>query len=64
MHEILVSKKRIIKVFFNDSIDQKGRICIFNKIGFNVFYVILKRVPIIAIFKRPIYQTFNYDNLI
>ena len=31
----------------------------FNKIRFNVFYVIIKRVPIVANFKRPIYQTFN-----
>ena len=31
-----------------------GGICIFNKIGFNVFYVIMKRVPIITNFKRPI----------
>ena len=36
----------------------------FNKIGFNVFYVIMKRVTIIANFKRPIYQTFNETNLV
>ena len=41
------------------TIKNGGRICIFNKIGFNVFYVIMKGVPIIANFKRPIYQTFN-----
>ena len=31
----------------------------FNKIGFNAFYVIMKKVPIITNFKRHIYQTFN-----
>ena len=31
----------------------------FNKIGFNVFYVTRKGVPIITNFKRPIYQIFN-----
>ena len=35
------------------------RIFIFGKIEFNVFYVIMKGVPIIRNFKRPIYQTFN-----
>ena len=30
-----------------------------HKIGFNVFYVILKGVPIIAGFKRPISEVFN-----
>ena len=30
-----------------------------KKNGFNIFYVIMNRVPIIANFKRPIYQTFN-----
>ena len=36
-----------------------GYICIFNQIGFNVFYTIMKGVPIVTNFKRPIYQTFN-----
>ena len=31
----------------------------FDKIGFNVSYVIIKRVPIVTNFIRPIYQTFN-----
>ena len=30
--------------------------CIFNKIEFNVFYVIMKRVPTITNFKQPIYK--------
>ena len=30
-----------------------------HKIGFNVFYAIIKGVPIITNFKRPIYQTFD-----
>ena len=29
------------------------------KIGFNVFYTIMKGVPIIAFFERAIYQTFD-----
>ena len=36
----------------------------FNKIGLNVFYVIMKGVPAITNFKWPIYQTFNSTNLI
>ena len=55
---ILVSRKLIIKVFFNNFIDQECRICIFSEIGFDVFYVIMKGVPIITNFKRLIYQTF------
>ena len=27
--------------------------------GFTVFYAIMKRVPVIANFKRPIYQAFK-----
>ena len=29
----------------------------FNKVRFNVFYVIMKRVPTVTNFKQPIYQT-------
>ena len=47
----MVARKLIIKVLFNDFIDWKWRICIFNKIGFNGLYVIMKGVPIIANFK-------------
>ena len=36
-----------------------GGICIFEKIGFNVFHVVMKGVPIIINFKRPIYKTFK-----
>ena len=56
---ILITRKLIIEVPFNDFIDQEWRVCIFNKIGFNVFYVIMKGVPIITNFKLSIYQTFN-----
>ena len=56
---ILVTRKLIIKVPFNDFIDSEWQICIFNKIEFNVFYVIIKGVPIITNFDRPIYQTFK-----
>ena len=37
----------MIKVLFNDFIDYEWRIFIFNKIGFNVLYVIVKGVPVI-----------------
>ena len=53
---ILVTRKLIMKLLFNDFIDLKWRICIFNKIGFIVFYVIMKGVPIITNFKRLIYR--------
>ena len=49
----------MIEVVFNDFIDYEWLICIFDKIRFNAFYVIMKRVPIITNFKRPIYQTVN-----
>ena len=55
----LVTRKLIIEVLFNDFINQEWWICILNKIGFNVLYVIMKGVPIIKNFKRPIYPTFN-----
>ena len=42
-----------------EELDQLRWICIFNKIGFNVFYVNVKGFPIITNFKRPIYLTFN-----
>ena len=38
---------------------KNGGYVFFNKIGFNVFYVIMKGVPIMTNFKGPIYQTFN-----
>ena len=38
---------------------ENGGYAFFNKIGFNVFYVIIKRVLIIKSFTRPIYQTFD-----
>ena len=38
---------------------KNGGYAFFNKIGFNVLYVIMKGVPIIANFKRPIYQSFD-----
>ena len=42
---ILVTRKLIIKVHFTDFIMV---VCIFNKIGFNVFLVIMKGVLIIT----------------
>ena len=33
----------------------KNGICIFNKIGFNVFYVIMKGFPIITNFKQNLF---------
>ena len=38
---------------------ENGWKCIFNKTGFKVFCVIMKRNPIITNFKRTIYQTFK-----
>ena len=39
-------------------------ICSFNKVRFNVFYVIIKNVPINTNFKQLIYQTklTSYEN--
>ena len=50
---IPVSKKPMIKVLFNDFVDYRKEI--FGKIRSNTFYVIIKRVPVVAKFKRPIY---------
>ena len=50
---IPVSKKPMIKVLFNDIVDYRKEI--FGKIRSNTFYVIIKRVPVVAKFKRPIY---------
>ena len=47
---VLVTRKLIIEVLFNDFIDQEREICFFNKIVFIAFYVIMKRVPIITTF--------------
>ena len=52
---IPVSKKPMIKVLFNDFVDYRNGISIFGKIRSNTFYVIIKRVPVVAKFKRPIY---------
>ena len=38
---------------------KNGGYVFFNKVRFNVFYVIMERDPIVTNFKRPIYQTFN-----
>ena len=50
--ECLVTRKFVIKVLFNDFIEK-------DKIRSNVFFVIMKGVPIITYFKRPLYQAFN-----
>ena len=50
---IPVSKKPMINVLFNDFVDYRKEI--FGKIRSNTFYVIIKRVPVVAKFKRPIY---------
>ena len=50
LQSILVIRKLIIEVLL-----MTYRL----RIGFNVFYVIMKRVPIITNVNRPIYQTFN-----
>ena len=46
-----ITKTLITEVFFNDFIDSEWGKCIFNKITFNAFYVIMKRVPIVTNFK-------------
>ena len=56
---ILVTRKLVTEVLFNDFIDKEWRICIFNKIGPNFLCVIMKGVRTITNFKRPIYQTFS-----
>ena len=49
----------MIKIFFNDFIDYKWWVCIFNKVRSNFFYVIMKRVQIVSNFKRLFKQKFN-----
>ena len=43
---------------------KNGGYVFFYKVRFNVFYVIMKSVPIVTNFKRLIYQTFNQINLV
>ena len=43
----MVTRKLIPEVLF---VDYERQICIFNKIGFDVFFVIMKEVPITATF--------------
>ena len=38
---------------------KNGGYAFLTRFWFNVFYVIMKRVPIVTNFKRAIYQTFN-----
>ena len=52
-------QKTYDRILFNDFIDKEWWIYIFSKIRFNISYVIMKRVPMVASFERPIYQTFN-----
>ena len=56
---IVVTRKLMIEVLFNDFIDKEWWISIFNKVRLKVFYVYMKRVPIATKFKWPIHQTFN-----
>ena len=49
----------MVEVPFNDLIDEEWCICIFDKVTFNVFYVIMKRVIFVQNFNRPLYQIFN-----
>ena len=46
---VLVTRKPIIEVLFDNFINQEWRISIFNKTGFNVFYIIMKRVQLLQI---------------
>ena len=47
-------QKTYDRILFNDFIDKEWWIYISN-----ISYVIMKRVPMVASFERPIYQTFN-----
>ena len=51
---ILVTRKLIIEVLFNDLIYYEWGICISSKIKFNVSYVVTKRIPVVTNFKQPI----------
>ena len=42
----------------NQKLTWKWWIYIFNKVRFNVFFVIMKRVPLVTNLKGTIYQTF------
>ena len=48
---IVVTRKLMIEVLFNDFIDKEWWISIFNKVRLKVFYVYMKRVPIATKFK-------------
>ena len=48
---IVVTRKLMIEVLFNDFIDKEWWIGIFNKVRLKVFYVYMKRVPIATKFK-------------
>ena len=50
----LVTRKLKIEVLFNDLIYEEWGICISSKIKFNVSYVVMKRIPVVTNFKRPI----------
>ena len=47
-------QKTYDRILFNDFIDKEWWIYISN-----ISYVIMKRVPMVASFKRAIYETFN-----
>ena len=55
----LLPRKLIIKVLFNKNGGYGFLIRLDFLIRLNVFYVIMKGVPIIRNFQRPIYQTFD-----
>ena len=59
---ILVTRKLIIEVLFNDFIDYEWRICILNMNGFNAFYVIMKRVSIVTISIKHLIKLILYEN--
>ena len=58
----MVTRKPIIEVIFNDFIDWEWWICIFNKIGFNAFYVIMKRILINDLSIRHSIKLILYEN--
>ena len=59
---ILVTRKLIIEVLFNEFIDDEWRICILKMNGFNAFYVIMKRVSIMTISIKHLIKLILYEN--
>ena len=53
----------MVNVVFNELLDYRWWICILISLDL-MFSVIMKRVPLVTNFERPIYRTFNQTNLV